>query len=73
MEMLTARERQVLDRIVTGRHNREIAAELKISARTVEVYKARVMHKLGVTRIPELLKMVGAITIPGGKESVAQR
>jgi FixJ family two-component response regulator len=61
LESLTARERQVLDRIVTGRHNREIAAELKISSRTVEVYKARVMAKLGVTRIPELLKMVGVI------------
>jgi FixJ family two-component response regulator len=69
LEMLTARERQVLDRIVAGRHNREIAVELTISARTVEVYKARIMAKLGVTRIPELLKMVGALAPSSAKES----
>jgi two-component system response regulator FixJ len=61
LDLLTARETQVLERIVAGRHNREIAAELKISARTVEVYKARLMAKLGVTRIPELIKMVGML------------
>jgi FixJ family two-component response regulator len=62
LELLTTRERQVLDRVVAGRHNREIAVELTISARTVEVYKARIMAKLGVTRIPELLKMVGVLS-----------
>jgi RNA polymerase sigma factor (sigma-70 family) len=55
---LTPREREVLDRVVAGRHNREIAGELGISARTVEVYKARLMAKMGVERIPDLLRMV---------------
>jgi RNA polymerase sigma factor (sigma-70 family) len=55
---LTARERQVMERVVSGRHNREIAAELGISARTVEVYKARLMEKLGVRRIPDLVRLV---------------
>ncbi len=72
LELLTARERQVLDRIVAGRHNREIAVELKISARTVEVYKARIMAKLGVTRIPELLKMISGLGPTALNEAVAR-
>jgi FixJ family two-component response regulator len=55
---LTTREREVLDRIVAGKHNREIAAELRISARTVEVYRARVMAKMGVERIPDLIRVL---------------
>ena len=54
---LTPREREVLDLVVHGRHNREIAAELSISPRTVEVYKARVMDKLQVDRLPDLIRI----------------
>ncbi len=57
LDTLTGRERQVIDRTVAGRHNREIASELGISARTVEVYKARAMEKLGVKRIPDLVRL----------------
>jgi RNA polymerase sigma factor (sigma-70 family) len=55
---LTAREREVLDLVADGRHNREIAAALGISARTVEVYKARMMEKLQVRRVPDLVRLV---------------
>jgi FixJ family two-component response regulator len=54
---LTAREREVLGHVLAGRHNREIAALLAISPRTVEVYKARIMDKLGVDRLPELMRL----------------
>ena len=54
---LTPREREVLDLVVHGRHNREIAAALGISPRTVEVYKARVMDKLQVDRLPDLIRI----------------
>lgn len=54
---LTQREREVLAKVVAGRHNREIAEELAISPRTVEVYKARVMDKLGVERLPDLIRL----------------
>jgi DNA-binding CsgD family transcriptional regulator len=47
------------------------AVELKISAHAVEVYKARVMNKLGVPRVPELVKLVGILTASFGKEAVA--
>ena len=46
----------MLDRVVAGQHNREIAQALEISARTVEVHKARVMEKLRVERIPDLMR-----------------
>jgi two-component system, LuxR family, response regulator FixJ len=54
---LTPREREVLELVVHGRHNREIAATLGISPRTVEVYKARVMDKLQVDRLPDLIRI----------------
>ena len=65
MERLTPREREVLDLVVAGRHNREIAAELGISARTVEVYKARLMEKLRVDRLPDLVRLV--LTVRSGE------
>jgi RNA polymerase sigma factor (sigma-70 family) len=57
LKRLTPREREVLDLVVAGRHNREIAAKLRISPRTVEVHKARVMQKLGVASIPDLVRL----------------
>ena len=54
---LTPREREVLAMIVEGRHNREVAQVLGISPRTVEVYKARVMDKLDVERLPDLIRL----------------
>jgi two-component system response regulator FixJ len=54
---LTPRERQVLGAVIDGRHNREIAAALGISPRTVEVYKARLMDKLQIDRLPELIRL----------------
>ncbi len=56
LDRLTPREREVLDRVVAGQHNREIAQALGISARTVEVHKARFMEKLRVERIPDLMR-----------------
>lgn len=55
---LTPREREVLDLVTGGKHNREIAAQLGISPRTVEVYKARLMEKLQVQRVPELVRLI---------------
>jgi FixJ family two-component response regulator len=57
MQRLTRREREVMKQVVAGRHNREIAVELGISPRTVEVYKARLMDKLDVRRVADLVKL----------------
>ena len=47
----------MLDHVLAGRHNREIAVLLAISPRTVEVYKARIMDKLDVERLPDLIRL----------------
>lgn len=53
---LTPREREVLDLLVEGLSQREIAARLNISPRTVEVYKARMMEKLQCRSLAELIR-----------------
>ena len=58
LSVLTARERQVMELVAKGCHNREIAETLGISPRTVEVHKARVMEKLQVQSVPELVRIV---------------
>lgn len=54
---LTHREREVMELVVAGRHNREIAEALSISPRTVEVHKARMMTKLRVEGVPDLVRL----------------
>jgi two-component system response regulator FixJ len=58
---LSAREREVFDKIVGGLHNREIAMDLGISQRTVEVYRAHVMMKLQARRLADLLRFRHAL------------
>jgi RNA polymerase sigma factor (sigma-70 family) len=70
MQRLTPRERQVFDLVVAGRHNREIAASLEISPRTVEVYKARMMDKLQVDRLPDLIRL--SLNAPGSGTSARE-
>jgi len=55
---LTPRETEVLDGIIDGHANKVIAWELGISVRTVEVHRSRVMRKIGVRSVPELVRRV---------------
>lgn len=57
IDSLTPREREVFLLLSRGLQNREVAIELSISARTVEVYKARMMEKLGCSTIAEVVKL----------------
>lgn len=54
---LTPREREVMELVVAGRHNRDIADELGISVRTVEVHKARMMTKLAADGVADLVRL----------------
>lgn len=60
-DRLTAREREVLDRLVVGDSNKMIAARLDISPRTVEVHRARVMEKMQARSLSHLVRMALAI------------
>ena len=56
IERLTEREREILELIAAGHQNREIAMQLEISPRTVEVHKARIMEKLDCHSLAELMR-----------------
>ncbi len=54
---LTPREIEVMNHVVAGKHNRDIALELGISVRTVEVHKARMMTKLKAESVADLVRI----------------
>ncbi|MFT3804214.1 MAG: response regulator transcription factor [Burkholderiaceae bacterium] len=57
IEKLTGRERQVLDLIVAGRLNKQIADDLDISIKTVEAHRANIMTKLGARTMADLMRI----------------
>lgn len=62
---LTARERQIMDLVVAGHANKEIAARVAISQRTVEKHRASVMRKSGAGSLADLVRMAMVATGPG--------
>jgi FixJ family two-component response regulator len=58
MAKLTAREQQVLERIVAGRLNKQIADDLGISIKTVEAHRANIMDKLNANTVADLMRTV---------------
>ena len=54
---LTKREKEVMDLVVSGMINKDIAKQLEISIKTVEVHRANVMDKMAVTSIADLVRM----------------
>lgn len=55
---LTPREREVMELVVAGKANKNVARELGISQRTVEIHRARVMEKMGVRSVSLLVQAV---------------
>ncbi len=58
IKSLTPREREVMEQVLTGRANKQIAAQLGISEKTVEVHRKHVMHKMGMHSAIELVRTV---------------
>ena len=56
LQQLTARERQVLEYVIGGWLNKQIAAELQIAERTVKIYRANLMLKMRVNSVAELVR-----------------
>ncbi|MDH1674524.1 response regulator transcription factor [Comamonas aquatica] len=67
LSKLTGRESQVLERIVAGRLNKQIADDLGISIKTVEAHRANIMEKLGANTVADLLKIALGSSAAGGK------
>lgn len=63
---LSAREVDVLQKVLLGLLNKQIADELTISMRTVEVHRARVLEKMGVRNVVELARLFGPEDGQGG-------
>ncbi len=57
LDQLTPREHEVMEMVTDGRSNKDIAAALGVSAKTVEAHRARVMEKMRADSLPDLVKM----------------
>ncbi len=57
VESLSNREREVMELVVTGMLNKQIALQLGITESTVKVHRGRVMEKIGVDSVAELVRL----------------
>ena len=67
LESLTPREREVLPLVVSGRLNKQVAAELGTTEATIKVHRSQLMRKMGADSLPELVRMAEKIGIYGSK------
>jgi FixJ family two-component response regulator len=65
IETLTPREREVMALVVAGRLNKQIAHDLGASIKTIKVHRARVMAKMGVRTVADLVRATGHAGIAG--------
>lgn len=57
LDSLTPREFEVMQLVITGMLNKQVGGELGMAEKTVKVHRGRVMQKLGVTSVPELVRL----------------
>jgi FixJ family two-component response regulator len=62
-DLLTAREREVMALVVTGRLNKQIAGDLSLSEITVKVHRGQVMHKMRARSLAELVRMADRLGV----------
>ena len=66
-ESLTPRERDVLALVVTGRRNKQIAAQADMSEMTVKVHRSQIMRKMRAKSLVDLVRMADALGVSAGK------
>ena len=66
LNSLTRRELEILPLVVAGHSNKEIARHIGISYRTIEIHRARILTKTGVTNLLELARLYEASKLPPG-------
>src|SRR4051794_10725090 len=64
LDLLTPREFEVMQLVITGMLNKQIGGELGMAEKTVKVHRGRVMQKLGVTSVPDLVRLVERAQVP---------
>ena len=64
LDSLTPREFEVMELVITGMLNKQVGGELGMAEKTVKVHRGRVMQKLRVNSVPELLRLVQKAGIP---------
>lgn len=64
---LTPREREVLSLVITGRRNKQIAAQAKLSEMTVKVHRSQIMRKMRAKSLVDLVRMADALGVSTGK------
>jgi len=67
---LTAREREIMLRVVSGRPNKQVAAELKLSEFTVKVHRGHVMRKMKAKTLADLVRMADKLLDNGATQKV---
>jgi FixJ family two-component response regulator len=65
--ILTPREREVMTHVIAGRLNKQIAGDLGTVEKTIKVHRGRVMEKLGVRSVAELVRLAEKAGISGSK------
>lgn len=66
---LTPRERELVPLLLTGRLNKQIAADLGIAEKTIKVHRSRLMHKLGIRSLVDLVRFMDRVDAPANQAS----
>jgi FixJ family two-component response regulator len=71
LDLLTPREFEVMQLVITGMLNKQVGGELGVAEKTVKVHRGRLMQKLGVTSVAELVQLVqkAGVRPPAGSET----